>query len=53
MKNLRREKNESNLCLAARLILEEHDNLADSVQWGLLFRLERIAIELREIEDRL
>jgi hypothetical protein len=51
--NLRRERNESNLYFAARLVLDEHDNLVDSVGAGLLRRLEAIARELQQIEDRL
>jgi len=53
MPNLRREKNEANLYFAARLILEEHDNLVNSTSPGLLRRLEAIALELEQIEDRL
>jgi hypothetical protein len=53
MPKLRRERNEPELYFAARIILAEHDDLIDSAPRGLLFRLERIAIELRQIEDRL
>ncbi len=48
-----RRKDESLLDYAARLILIEHDNLVDSTPRGTLFRLERIAIELQQIEERL
>lgn len=49
----RLRKNEPLLYGAARLVLEEHDNLVDSVGGGLLRRLEAIARELEQIEDRL
>jgi hypothetical protein len=46
-------KNESRLEAAARLILNEHDDLVDSAPRGLLNQLEEIALELQRIEDRL
>lgn len=44
---------ESLLEQAARLILEEHDNLVDSTPRGVLIRLSAIAAELQRIEDHL
>jgi hypothetical protein len=49
----RPRKKEPLLYAAARMVLEEHDNLVDSVGSGLLYRLEEIARELEQIEDRL
>lgn len=46
-------KNESLLEAAARMILMEHDDLANSAPRSLLARLDAIALELRQIEERL
>jgi hypothetical protein len=46
-------KREPKLVAAARLILSERDNLADSAPRHKLFRLESLAGELRGIEDSL
>lgn len=46
-------RNEPKLVAAARLILEERDNLSDSAPRGTLCRLEEIADELQRIEDHL
>jgi len=48
-----RRKGETLLDYAARLILQEHDDLVDSAPRGILARLEQIALELERIEDRL
>jgi hypothetical protein len=53
MKGLKREAGEPILYYAARLVLLEHDNLVDSTSPGILRRLEAIARELEQIEDRL
>ena len=50
---IRKRKNESLLDYAARLILEEHDNLVDSAPRGILCRLLEIADELERIEAHL
>jgi hypothetical protein len=50
---MKRRKGESLLYYCARLIVCEHDNLIDSAPRGLLARLEQIARELEQIEDRL
>jgi hypothetical protein len=47
------QRKEPRLVKAARLILEEHDDLVDSAPRGTLWRLEQIALELERIEDRL
>ena len=52
-KGLKRQKDEPILYYAARLVELEHDNLVDSTSPGILRRLDRIARELREIEDML
>jgi len=44
---------EPKLYKAARLILEEHDDLVDSAPRGIMFRLEQIAKELARIEGSL
>lgn len=49
----RPRKHEPLLYAAARMVMEEHYNLVDSVGPGLLRRLEAIARELEQIEDRL
>ncbi len=46
-------RNEPKLMKAARLILEEHNDLIDSAPRGTLWRLEQIADELQRIEDHL
>jgi hypothetical protein len=49
----RPKKKEPLLYAAARMVLEEHDNLVDSIPFSLHCRLEAIALELIRIEDRL